>query len=81
MLTITAGIADICSAWTRLGDGLRRRHSGPIVSRSNSFHDVVGEEEDCARDLQPQRPRGLEIDDQFELHGLLNGEVSRLSAF
>jgi len=30
---------------------------------------------------QPERPRGLEIDDQLELGGLLDGQVGRLGAF
>src|SRR6266478_4382569 len=44
------------------------------------FDHLVGEGEDRGRDLQPDCSRGLEIDDELELCGLLNGEVSRLGA-
>ena len=39
----------------------------------DSFDHLVSEGEERVRDGQPDRPRGLEIEDQFELRGLFHG--------
>jgi hypothetical protein len=41
---------------------------------------LVRPQEERLRDRQPERFRGLEVDDQFELRGLLDGKVSGLGA-
>ena len=53
---------------------LRRRDQLCTVSLDH----LVGTGEKGERDLKAKRLRGLEIDHQFELGGLLHGQVSRL---
>src|SRR6266581_4638572 len=55
--------------------------NGPrMMERRASFDHLVGAGEQRRRYLQPNCSRGLEIDHEFELCGLLNGQVSRLGA-
>ena len=42
------------------------------------FDDPVRSPEDRRRDRQPERLRGLEVDDELKFRGLLDGEVSGL---
>ena len=46
-----------------------------------STNDLVRPEEDGLRDREAEGLRGLEIDDQLELHRLLDGDVGWLGAF
>ena len=41
---------------------------------------LVGGGEQCGRDFEPERPRGLEVDHQLELCGLLDRKVGWLRA-
>src|SRR5215471_16516412 len=41
-----------------------------------SLNDLVGSHQQRLWDRQPQRLRGLQIDDKLELRGLLDGEVA-----
>src|SRR6266581_1169071 len=50
----------------------------PFVDRS--FDHPVGAQEDGLRDRDAESLGGLEVDDQFELRGLLDGQVARLRA-
>src|SRR5262250_1188786 len=43
--------------------------------------DLVGPDEDGLRDRQTERLGGLHVDDQFELRRLLDGDLTRPSAF
>jgi hypothetical protein len=45
-----------------------------------SFDHVVGKGEQCWRHLKAQRFRGLEIDHQLKLGGLLHRQFGRVSA-
>src|SRR5215468_1351301 len=56
----------------------RRRARASI--RGASFDDLVGAGEDRWRYGQPERLRGIEVDDQLEPGRLLNGQVGRLGA-
>jgi hypothetical protein len=42
--------------------------------------DLVGLEEECRGDREAERLGGLEIDDQLEFRGLLDGQVPGLGA-
>jgi hypothetical protein len=42
--------------------------------------DLIGPQQECLRDREPQRLRGLQVDDQLELGRLLDGKVGRLGA-
>jgi hypothetical protein len=46
-----------------------------------SLDQLVRPLEQRRRDREPERIRGLEVDHQLELRGLLDGEVGRLGAF
>jgi hypothetical protein len=50
-----------------------KRHFAAIIFRpaKDLFYRLVGAAEDRQRHLKPQRRGGLEIDDKFELGGLL----------
>src|SRR5262245_49984222 len=45
---------------------------------ARSFDHLVGESEQRRRDFQAERLGGLEIDNQFEAGGLLDGQIRRL---
>src|SRR5262245_6552815 len=51
--------------------------AGGAVTSAGSLDDFVGPGQDRWRDGQPQRPRGLEVDDQLELRRLLDRQVRR----
>ena len=53
-------------------------HTG---SRGALFDHIVGLREQLCRHVEAKHPRSLEIDDEFEFRGLLNGKVRRLCAF
>ena len=46
-----------------------------------SLDEFVGPDENGLGNREPKRLRGLEIDDQVELGGLLDGKIRRLRAF
>jgi len=46
-----------------------------------SLNHFVRAQQYCLWDRQPERPRRLEIDDEFKLDRLLNGKVGRLRTF
>ena len=46
-----------------------------------SFEQLVGTNEERQRHLKPERHGSLEVDDQLDLGGLLDGEISGLDAF
>src|SRR5262245_53502295 len=48
---------------------------------TRSAYDLVGLEEDRRGDGEPQGFRSLEVDDPFELGGLLHREVRRFGTF
>src|SRR5712691_1381830 len=56
------------------------RHTPPSPGVCLSDH-LVRQEEECRRESEAERLGGLEVDDQLELGGLLDGEVPRLGAF
>ena len=45
------------------------------------LNDFVGSPQHRLRDRQPERLRGLEVNRQLELRGLLDGEIGGLRAF
>ena len=51
-----------------------------VMNSHRSFDHLVGAGEQCVRNLEAERPRGLEVDGQFELRWLLNGKIGRLLA-
>src|SRR5215472_5516171 len=54
--------------------------AAPPSSVMNSRRHLVGEREQLLWNLEAQRLGGLEVDGQFELRGLLNGEIGRLGS-
>src|SRR5690349_14134635 len=46
----------------------------------SSFDDSIGSQQQRRRDRQAERLCGLQIDDQLELRGLLDGKIARLRA-
>src|SRR5207248_11121790 len=46
-----------------------------------SLDHLIRPRQQRGRDGEPERLRGLEVDDQLELRGLLDGKVCRLGAF
>ena len=50
------------------------------MGRPRLLDHLVGPPQHRLRDRQPQRLGGLEIDDQLELGGLLDGQVAGLGA-
>jgi hypothetical protein len=47
----------------------------------DSLNHLIGLEQERRGDRQTQRLGGLEVDDEFEFHGLLHGQVGGLRAF
>src|SRR5262249_35802880 len=45
-----------------------------------SVDDLIGAKENGRRDGEPERPRGFQVDDQFQFAGLQNRELRRFSA-
>ena len=51
------------------------------VSRDLSLDDLVGSKQNRLRDRKSERLRGLQIDDQLELGGLLDRKIGRFGTF
>jgi hypothetical protein len=47
---------------------------------SRRFDHLVGAAEQREREREPERPGGLQVDDELDLRGLLHGEIGRLFA-
>src|SRR3982074_152528 len=73
---------------------LKNRHGQPSLSGLKSasnglmhcsiarlFDHLVGTGEQCWRDIEPERLRRFEVDDQLELCGLFNGKVCGAFSF
>src|SRR3954471_20680854 len=58
----------------------RRRRLVSCRTAKGSFDNLVGPREQHRRDVQAERFRGLEVDDEFELRWLLDGQIPRLRA-
>src|SRR5262245_65611176 len=63
-----------------LTDGRRSQKATSLVEH-RLLDDLVRSGQDRLRDREPQRLRGLEIDDQLELRGLLHREIGGLGSF
>jgi hypothetical protein len=50
-------------------------------STAHLFDHLVGTGEQCWRDIEPERLRRFEVDDQLELCGLFNGKVCGAFSF
>src|ERR1700682_317366 len=51
-----------------------------VGSRRHLLDDLIRAQQQRLRDRDPERLRGLEVDHQFELRGLLDGNVAGLGA-
>jgi hypothetical protein len=58
-----------------------RLKKSPAMVKQGLFDHLVRTEQERLRNHQPQSLRGLEVDDQFKLGRLLDGEVTGLRAF
>src|SRR5262249_61956003 len=67
--------------WTRTRFNLQNTSGGGDARRRGSADDLVGLEEQRRGDRQAEGTGGLEVDDQLELRGLLDRQVSRLGPF
>ena len=56
------------------------RRSRPRWSRARLLDDLVHPQQDGLRDRKPERFGGLEVDHEFELRGLLDGQIAGPSA-
>ncbi len=72
-----SGTERYCSRQARQAWTLRR----PGTSASASLKHLISPQQQRRRDREAEGSRGLEVDDQFELGRLLDGEVGRLCAF
>src|SRR5215471_2294234 len=57
------------------------RCSVMLGSRPSLLNNLIGPQQQRLRDGEAKRLGGLEIDNQLELGGLLDGEIGRLRAF
>jgi hypothetical protein len=65
------------------GESSRRRLIAGVgrVGRARLLDHAVSPQQHRLRDGEAERLRRLEVDDQFELRGLLDGKVAGLGAF
>jgi hypothetical protein len=67
------------SAMTACRRWAKKRHMQ--CSKNLLLDHLIGADEDCLRDGQPDGLRGLEVEDQLELRDLLHWEIGRFDAF
>jgi hypothetical protein len=51
-----------------------------MQSRRPSFDHLVGKGKELRRNFEPERVRGLEVDDEFKLGGRLRRKLARVGA-
>src|SRR5438876_3241671 len=72
-----------CARCASAATGAARRPpvKGPGTSGDPSLDHLIRPLQERRRDRQAEGLGGLEVDDELELRGLLDGEVARLGAF
>jgi hypothetical protein len=82
-------VTERTESWATFVDGARgvsasrATASAPTRCRSRSsvlLNDLVGPDQQRLRDRQPQRLRGLQVDHELELGGLLDWDINGLGA-
>ena len=63
----------------RAGEADCRQEEPPAFGRARSLDDLVRAHQDGLRDREPESVGSLQVNDQFDLRGLLDGQVGRLS--
>ena len=68
------------SSFSRLGDGLRKGATDPTNHQAPSFDDLIGAGDDLRRHRDAKGLGGLEVEGQFDFHGLLDREIGGVFA-
>ena len=63
--------------WPEPVGALRAEKNSHSLSMPMLFDDLVGPAGQCQRYREPERLGSLEVDDQFDLHHLLDREIGR----